>query len=258
MRLSLEQQQLLLDLVEADRRLGRREPFMTISPVHLPGMQIVHDGWLDVERDVFFGDLEELAHGGLIRLTTVARGTHSFYITNRGNDAYAQLMRSRGSPVERTEQAVRRYLDAAEFAARHPAAYGKWVDAEGLLWADASPRSFTAIGHFAREAMQEFATSLFEAVGVPPVNADAAKTVARVRACLDAVALRLGSTERPFLDALLAYWGTVSDLVQRQEHGAQKEGQALQWRDARRVVFQCAVVMFEIDEAVAVAGKSIG
>lgn len=52
------------------------------------------------------------------------------------------------------------------------------------------------------------------------------------------------------LDALVVYWGTVSDLIQRQEHGAQKEGEALRWEDGRRVVFQTAVVMFEIAHTV--------
>jgi hypothetical protein len=48
---------------------------------------------------------------------------------------------------------------------------------------------------------------------------------------------KLGSTGKQFLDALVAYWGTVSDLVQRQEHGAQKEVSNLVWGDGRRVVF---------------------
>jgi hypothetical protein len=37
--------------------------------------------------------------------------------------------------------------------------------------------------------------------------------------------------------------------VQRQEHGAQKEGRPLVWEDGRRVVFQTAIVMFELDRA---------
>jgi hypothetical protein len=49
------------------------------------------------------------------------------------------------------------------------------------------------------------------------------------------------------LDALLAYWGTTSDLAQRQEHGAQKEGEVLTWEDSRRLVFHTAIVMVEID-----------
>src|SRR5439155_2241153 len=52
-----------------------------------------------------------------------------------------------------------------------------------------------------------------------------------------------------FLDALIGYWGAVSDLVQRQEHGGQREGAELTWHDARRVVFQVAMVMFEVDSA---------
>ncbi len=43
----------------------------------------------------------------------------------------------------------------------------------------------------------------------------------------------------------------MSGLVQRQEHGGQKEGAALRWEDARRVACQTAVVMFEIDRSLA-------
>jgi hypothetical protein len=35
----------------------------------------------------------------------------------------------------------------------------------------------------------------------------------------------------------------------RQEHGGQKEGRPLTWEDARRVVFQTLIVMYEIDRA---------
>jgi hypothetical protein len=55
--------------------------------------------------------------------------------------------------------------------------------------------------------------------------------------------------EKPFLEALIAYWGTVSDLIQRQEHGSQKEGKELVWEDGRRVVFQTAMVMLEFDKS---------
>lgn len=73
-------------------------------------------------------------------------------------------------------------------------------------------------------------------------------TVARLQSILKKSS-QLGSTEKPFLEALLAYWGTINDLIQRQEHGAQKERQVLLWEDARRVVFQTIVVMFEIDKS---------
>lgn len=63
------------------------------------------------------------------------------------------------------------------------------------------------------------------------------------------MAPKLGTTEEPFLEAVVAYWGTVADLIERQEHGAQKEGEALTWEDARRIVFHTAIVMFEVDRS---------
>jgi hypothetical protein len=44
-------------------------------------------------------------------------------------------------------------------------------------------------------------------------------------------------------------YATVSDLVQRQEHAGQREGEPLVWEDGRRIVFQTAIVMFEIDRS---------
>jgi hypothetical protein len=75
------------------------------------------------------------------------------------------------------------------------------------------------------------------------------QTVARLRKIVEAC--QTGSPNKEaFLLALIAYWGTVSDLVQRQEHGALKEGESLVWEDARCVVFQTCVVMFEISRGV--------
>jgi hypothetical protein len=58
---------------------------------------------------------------------------------------------------------------------------------------------------------------------------------------------QLGEARSHLLDALLAYWGEVNDLLQRQEHGGQKEGEPLTWEDGRRAVFHTAIVMYEID-----------
>ncbi len=97
--------------------------------------------------------------------------------------------------------------------------------------------------------MQEFAAALVERFSPDDVEPDRAKTVARLRRVLQARHQRLGRTEQAFLDALIGYWGAVSDLVQRQEHGGQREGAEQTWHDARRVVFQVAMVMFEVDSA---------
>ena len=48
------------------------------------------------------------------------------------------------------------------------------------------------------------------------------------------------------LKALLGYWATVSNLAQRLEHGALKEGEPITAEDGRQLVFLTAEVMFEI------------
>lgn len=47
--------------------------------------------------------------------------------------------------------------------------------------------------------------------------------------------------------ALVDYWDSVSDLANRQEHRAAREGDALVAEDGRRLIFHTVVVMFEID-----------
>ena len=50
-------------------------------------------------------------------------------------------------------------------------------------------------------------------------------------------------------EKLVDYWHAVSNLAQRQEHAASREGSSLTEDDARRVVFQTLNVMVEIDRA---------
>jgi hypothetical protein len=147
------------------------------------------------------------------------------------------------------ESRIREYLSQAELKKMHFAALAKWEQAEQLLWAADSAQQFTTVGHLCREALQEFAGSIAAQHRVDVSNIDAAKTVSRLRAVLAARANSLGTTEKPFLDALVAYWGSLSDLIQRQEHGALREGEDLVWEDGRRAVFQTCVVMFEVSRA---------
>ena len=101
--------------------------------------------------------------------------------------------------------------------------------------------------------MQEFASGLITKYN-PPNDTDPAKTKTRIKAVLGHRASTLGSTEKDFLAALLKYWGTVVDLVQRQVHQGQKEGEPLVWEDGRRA-FQTSIVMFEIAKALARGGN---
>ena len=138
-------------------------------------------------------------------------------------------------------------MAADQFQQKYAAAYEKWAQAEAMLWASDSESQLTTIGHLCREALQEFASKLVTLYQLPSDDKGKALTVARLKAVINARISQLGNTEKEFLDALLVYWGTVNDMIQRQEHGGQKEGQPLIWEDGRRVVFQTAVVMFEVD-----------
>jgi hypothetical protein len=164
-----------------------------------------------------------------------------------GASLYAELQHRSGAPTQQVEETLRWYLDSDAFQSSYPEAYRKWASAAELLWNSDSQQQLTTIGHLGREAMQEFATALVNRRQPTGVDTDKAHDVARIRSVLGQHASTLGTTAAPFLDALLVYWGTLSDLVQRQEHAAQKEGRPLVWEDGRRVVFQTANVMFEID-----------
>src|SRR5262245_10911513 len=94
--------------------------------------------------------------------------------------------------------------------------------------------------------MQSFATCMVERFEPPNVATDRQHDVSRLRAVLRHTSAQLGSAEKPFLDALVAYWGTVSGLAQRQEHGGHREAEPLTHEDAWRLVFRTAGVMFEV------------
>ncbi len=247
------QEKLLIDLVEAEKKVPRekRRYFFVARSVGLPGVHLIHSGWKETEKRVFEGDIDSLERAGLIAMSADGRtGRNGFYVTQAGFAFYADLMARKGQPLERVQNVTREYVDSASFQRRYPAAYAKWAQAESMLWESDSNPSFTTIGHLSREAMQEFADALIERFHPAGVESDPAKTVGRIRSVLNTLSPSIGTTEKPFLDALVNYWGTVSDLVQRQEHGGKREKEPLVWSDARRIVFQVAIVMYEIDQVV--------
>ncbi|MCK4646974.1 MAG: hypothetical protein KAU46_12040 [Candidatus Aminicenantes bacterium] len=251
MLLEPEQEQLLIELVEAEKSVPRekRQPFYVVAEARKTSLTLIHPAIPNDAPGVFEGDLDTLQLKGLISAKCGRYGLESFFITPEGFQVYRQIKQRIADPIERTQTAVRDYLSAHAFSGRYPSAYKKWSEAESLLWANESQANFTTIGHLVREAMQEFAEALVKRSNVPYVPTDKAKTVARIRAVLEERKDQLGNTVGPFLNALLAYWGTVSDLAQRQVHGGQKQSSQLNWPDAKRVVFQSAIVMFEIDNS---------
>jgi hypothetical protein len=250
-----EKEELLARLVEADRRLphDQRGSFLFIQTpqddfIRHPGLP---DGHVFVRK----GDLHALHDEGLLHVIRQGTGTWFFDVSSQGRTLYEEMNTRARAPVHQVEQEVAGYLNAPAFQRRYPKAHRRWAEAVAKLWDGDSRQQFTTIGHLCREAMQEFASVLVEGHQPPGVDQKETHAVAKISAVLRQHAARRSTTADMFLDALLAYWGTVSDLVQRQEHGAQQDDRPLVWEDGRRVVFQTAIVMFEIDRALELCEK---
>src|SRR5205085_2291537 len=148
--------------------------------------------------------------------------------------------------AKRVTEVLRKHVDLAAFSARHSAASAKWRDAEARLWAADPEKEATMIGHLCREAQQEFATSFLKLHEVTDAEPDRAKVERRVGTVLAKQAGKSKSVEE-YAIALGGYWEAVTALVQRQEHGATKEGEPLMWEDSRRLVFAALFAMTELD-----------
>jgi hypothetical protein len=211
------------------------------------GAVILHPGFPGSERqEAYWPDLIGLAQSGVFTVMTYTEGDIRFDIAAFGLQTYAEVRRSEQEPIRAIGRDVKDYLDQSGFASRHRTAYERWKKAADILWSDHPEGHLSEIGHHCREAMQEFAETL--AQGLPVLEETSkTKTVDRVRAALNNSRGRLGETVADMLDALAVYWGTVSDLAQRQEHAAGREGESLGWEDARRLVFHTALVMYELD-----------
>jgi hypothetical protein len=252
MNLEQEQIELLSTLVEAFRNTPKpdREPFLMLFLDNDRNATIQHKSFGKSSIKAYPNDVWELQRQGLIAVETISRGAvYEFDITTPGFSTYREAKQKQAEPLKRVEDGANEYLKSERFQNRYLGAFKKWLAAEELLWVSESDEQLTTVGHLCREAMQEFATLLVERYRPPDVNQNKSNDVSRIRAVLQHKSVHLGDTEKSFLDALIPYWGTVSDLVQRQEHGGQKEGRPLVWDDARRVLFQTANVMFEVDKA---------
>jgi hypothetical protein len=241
--LEKQQRELLGDLVEADRLVDAGMPRQFLVLGMLQGYVLTHP---KMEKETIDpGDVRALEEYRLIRRIASSGRDPAYEVTNAGRQYYAWMKQSAAQPVERVEAEARRLVQADRFRERHPAAHDRWAQAERKLWEAETNDHFTDIGHACREAIQLFVTDLVTEHRVEDANPDPQKTVARLKA----VMAKAGTptTVTAFSEALLAYFGAVSDLIQRQEHGAQKEGEPLAWEDARRVVFQTLLIMFELD-----------
>jgi len=251
-KLGKEQEELLAIIIESARTTTpeRRQSFRAYWPGSGTEKWILeHNGLPSGKKFVHLGDLQVLSQQGLLVILSQNQSVWCFDVHPNGFAYYEEMKSKAGESTQRIEKEVKTYLDADDFRRRYPKAYAKWTNAESKLWGSDSVEQLTTIGHLCREAMQEFARALIERY--TPENADPimAHTKKRIRDVINARSERIGCTEKPFLDALINYWDSIDDLTQRQEHGAQKEGTPLLWEDGRRIVFQTAIVMFEIDRS---------
>ena len=247
-KLEEEQRELLIMVAEAARNVVREDRQKFLVRRTYGGDFLIHPG-LGGEPKIYFGDVEALACEGILRVSSEPGGILQFVVTPQGFRYYEYLRHQKGESVERVEAEIRDYLDASAFKKKYNRAYAKWREAEDMLWSSETEGELTKIGHICREAMQEFVDPLVDEHSPPDVDDDKSHTINRLKAVLDQRRDRLGKTEKRFLDALCEYWRVVSDLVQRQEHGAQREGEPLIWEDGRRAAFQTALVMFEVVRA---------
>jgi hypothetical protein len=245
-----EQKDLFILIVEASRSLKRNERTKFLVAQSLDGDILLHPGVPENKSKIYYGDIEVLAEAGLINLGFGSKGSPIFDVKPIGLKYYQSLKKSIGTPIERVENSIMSYLKAEPFISKYKLAFEKWLMAEDLLWSAESQKQFTTIGHLCRESMQEFADVLIADLNLNSNYTDKAKIIARLKGVFNLKKVVLPSTVHPLLESLIVYWGSVSDIVQRQEHGATKEGEDLLWEDARRVVFNTLIVMFEIDNAI--------
>lgn len=242
-----EQRDLLIALGEAARNIPKNKRLKFKFNESTTESWIVHWSIPNWSLDCYEGDLEILVSRGFLNPHYDANGISAFDINPEGFMYYEGIKRLAGEAPKRVQQSVVEYLSTDQFQNRHSKAFQKWQAAEQLLWNTDSDEQLSAIGHFCREAVQEFAESLVVQFKLSDAPEDKALTKLRLKAVVKRQSSAIPSTALPFLDALIVYWETIIDLVQRQAHAGQREKEPLVWEDARRLVFQTGIVMFEID-----------
>lgn len=252
--LESEQEELLFSVVEATWNITRKDRQKFYVSQTTIGDILHHPGLPGGSIEIYYGDIEILARSNLLLLSYGSSGTPLFDVTHQGFQYYKQLKQNRNEPIQTIEKSVVEYLRSEDFQSKYSVPYKKWLDAENLLWVADSEGKLTTIGHLCREAVQEFTTILVEKYKPDKVSNNVANTILRIRSVIN-MNSELNKTKKRLLNALIEYWQALNDLVQRQEHGAQKEGEKLIWEDGRLIVFQTIMAMFEIDRALIYSTK---
>jgi hypothetical protein len=234
-------------MVEAARSVpkDRKQKFHLLGVASSHLHVLVHDGISPDHPGVFEGDIEALVNARMLTRSAVDR-TAAYDVTPFGYQYFEFLKLQRGAPIERITREVRSYVDADQFRTRYPAAAKKLAEAETMLWAMDADAKQTTIGHLCRESLQEFVDILNQVSGTEG-GSDKARTISRLKVL--AASRQTSPAVRTYLTSLVELFGAVSDLAQRQEHGASKEGEPITWLDGKRLVFATLFVLSECDRA---------
>lgn len=210
---------------------------------------------IELEDQRLYGLLMTLKEDQYVKAVLVmSTGSNAFkmlQLTTRGREA----ARMEVDPFEQVMTEARSALGSDSFARAFPGTFQLWADAEKLLWRSDASSQLTTIGHKVREAAQAFATQLVEAHQPPNVEPNAALVEKRLGAVIAMHREELPESKRLTLEALGTLWEAANRLVQRQVHGAQKEGESVSWDDARRIVY---LAMFLMIEFVTIFGELSG
>jgi len=219
-----EQQRLLAQMVEGARGVARQEQEWVMIRY---GRGVFLEGPGIGREEVVEGDVRMLEREALIEAIRFSRrqGNPTYVLTPQGRSYYTALQGN--DPGSRQDAELRRFLDSETFKADYPRAYAKWSGAEILLWQADSEGEFTTVGHKVREALQEFATEAIARYAPADVEANPASVNLRLGAIIAEFRPTLGEARAKLLIALGNYSEATLAIVQRQEHGAQKEGQEL-------------------------------
>ena len=251
-KLEKEQRELISTLVEAHRNFSGldREKFYFLPQAFTDNnIYIAHPGLPDGQIPANPRDVDVLIRYGLLYVTHEQGGGKAFDISPTGFGYYEKLKKQIQKPIKKVINEVKTYIDSDIFQQKHLIAYQKWHEAEKLLWEADSEQKLTTIGHLCRESIQAFVSSLVTQHNPPDVDENESHDINRIKAVISQHANQFGKTEKSFLNSLIDYWKSISELVQRQEHGAQREKESLIWEDGRRVIFQTIIVMYEVDRA---------
>jgi hypothetical protein len=252
-----EQKGLLIALVETARSVpkDKRQKFR-FDEDSAGKSCIMHWGLRAWTLDCYKGDVEVLINRGLLNASYNIDGLAAFDINPEGFEYYRLLKTELAEPISRIEESIRSHLFSFDFQTKYPEAYQKWNQAQELLWTTETQQQLTAIGHHCREAVQEFVTKLVERHQLKNADSDKARHILRLKAVITELKPQLGDSVFSFLEALISSWSCLNNLIQRQEHGGQKEGKEIIWNDARRIVFQSAVLMEELDQTLTLQGST--